>query len=878
MKNKKILKVKKLRHYLIFLSLSISLLASLFVIQRIYSQVQRYLSEQVMTSTQVTFLQSTESLRRDLDSVATLFRTSQSNQTVLTSLEVLEGAQDPIRRYDAYNNLKNYLFVAKNEHQAIDDILIVTNKSQYSSGNNTANYQLNGVQIKKTSDTYNHLYNVESFSNVLKSDGSFSTGVNKLFNNEEKRLLFADNLYNSDGNFMGLIIYFLDSEKLVENLLTVENYQLRYDNQPIFTGEKIRNNQEEKAIDSQSQEYEANVSEYNIRLEYQLNEFEGVSLFSLIVILISSSIFVYLVASILANGIAKSVLQPIEDLLTWMSQQTSGDKEFRFNRKTHPSYFTFREKLLGYFLITILVPVFVTTTIYTVQTSKSVLDSVLTLKQSEHDSKAALINSEINKIKKILATYSVNLGMTQTGGSAISYLNPEGIFSRIDSISLYNDKNQLLLSTNPVQQTFINQKHLVHESGKSKFVYGMDDEINQIIVGIYAPIESNNRDKNDLLTINLRQDYFANVPTIEKVESEQIIIGEKTKWDLEQSLIHPLKNETAESPSLYNLSTPLSIEGWSYQSNLNIKNMKDDIYIILLRNAYLFFILIFILVLLSYALTRLVLSPFEKVIAESTHSKDLEFESNYLEELSGIDEIDLLKASFQENIKHLNAVTDERIAVQKQLLEESYSKKQIQLFSLQNQVNPHFLYNSLDNLLFLIEDEKNDSAVEMVNSLSQFFRFVTNQKENLISIEKEIEFTKHYLEIMNVRFENFQTEWEVSPDVRNNQIVKLTLQPLVENIIHHGVRYTDKKITITVKIKKIDDYVQVDLIDDAKGINKEKLEKLKNELTHSTYNESGIPNVRDRLELYYENYFSFDIDSKINEGTHIKIKIPTRKS
>lgn len=149
MKNKKILKVKKLRHYLIFLSLSISLLASLFVIQRIYSQVQRYLSEQVMTSTQVTFLQSTESLRRDLDSVATLFRTSQSNQTVLTSLEVLEGAQDPIRRYDAYNNLKNYLFVAKNQHQAIDDILIVTNKSQYSSGNNTANYQLNGVQIKK---------------------------------------------------------------------------------------------------------------------------------------------------------------------------------------------------------------------------------------------------------------------------------------------------------------------------------------------------------------------------------------------------------------------------------------------------------------------------------------------------------------------------------------------------------------------------------------------------------------------------------------------------------------------------------------------------------------------------------------------------------
>lgn len=878
MKNKKILKVKKLRHYLIFLSLSISLLASLFVIQRIYSQVQRYLSEQVMTSTQVTFLQSTESLRRDLDTVATLFRTSQSNQTVVTSLEVLEGAQDPIQRYDAYNNLKNYLFVAKNQHQAIDDILIVTNKSQYSSGNNTANYQLNGAQIKKTSDTYNHLYNVESFSNVLKSDASFSTGVNRLFNNEEKRLLFADNLYNSDGNFMGLIIYFLDSEKLVENLLTVENYQLRYDNQPIFTGDKIRNNQEEKAIDSQSQEYGANVSEYNIRLEYQLNELDGVSLFSLIVILISSSIFVYLVASVLANGIAKSVLQPIEDLLTWMSQQTPSDKEFRFNKKTHPSYFTFREKLLGYFLVTILVPVFVTTTIYTVQTSKSVLDSVLTLKQSEHDSKAALINSEINKIKKILATYSVNLGMTQTDGSAISHLNPEGIFSRIDSISLYNDENQLVLSTNPVQQTFINQKNLVHESGKSKFVYGMDDEINQIIVGIYAHIESNSRDKNDLLTINLRQDYFANIPTIEKVESEQIIIGEKTKWDLEQSLIHPLKNETAESHSLHNLSTPLSIEGWSYQSNLNIKNLKDDIYIILLRNAYLFFILIFILVLLSYALTRLVLSPFEKIIAESTHSKDLEFESNYLEELSGIDEIDLLKASFQENIKHLNAVTDERIAVQKQLLEESYSKKQIQLFSLQNQVNPHFLYNSLDNLLFLIEDEKNDSAVEMVNSLSQFFRFVTNQKEVLISIEKEIEFTKHYLEIMNVRFENFQTVWEISPDIKNNQIVKLTLQPLVENIIHHGVRYTDKKITITVKIKKIDNYVQIDLIDDAKGINKEKLEKLKNELTHSTYNESGIPNVRDRLELYYENYFSFDIDSKINEGTHIKIKIPIRKS
>lgn len=873
------MKVKKLRHYLIFLSLSISLLASVFVIQRIYSQVQRYLSAQVITSTQVTFLQSTETLRKDLSSLATLFKESQSNQTVLASLDILEETQEPIQRYDAYNNLKNYLFLAKNQHQAIGDIMIITNQSQYSSGNNIANYQLNGAKIKNISNSYNHLYSFESFSKVLKKKDSFPADMNKLFNNEEKTLLFADNLYNSNKDFMGLIIYFLDTDKLVGNLLAVENYQLHYDNQPIFTGEEIGVIQEEdKTNEDQPQEFEANISEYNIGLKYQLNAFEGVSLFSLVVILISSSIFVYLVASVLANTLAKSVLQPIEDLLTWMSQQTPGEKEFHFEKQTQPSYFTFREKILGYFLITILVPVFATATIYSVQTSKSVLDSVSALKQTEHESKAALINSELNKIKKILASYSVNLRMTRVGSSAIRYLNPEEIFSKIDSISLYNDENQLVLSTNPVQKTFIDQKKLVHESGKSKFVYGMDEEINQIVVGIYTPIESNNRDKNDLLITNLRQDYFADIPTIDKVESEQIIIGEKMKWDLNQSLIYSLQKEDEGTLPLYNLSTPLNIEGWSYQSNLDIKNMKDDIYIILLRNAYLFFLLILILIILSYALTRLLLSPFEKILTESNHPEKLEFESNFLEELSGIDEIDLLKASFQENIKHLNAVTNERVAVQKELLKESYSKKQIQLFSLQNQVNPHFLYNSLDNLLFLIEEEKNEQAVEMVNSLSQFFRFVTNQKENLISIEKEIEFTKHYLEIMNVRFKNFQTIWEVSPEVKNNQIVKLTLQPLVENIIHHGVRYTDKKITITVKIKRIDDYVQIDLIDDAKGISEEKLKKLKEELTHSTYNESGIPNVHDRLELYYKKYFSFDINSRINEGTHIKIKIPVRKA
>ncbi|WP_254450607.1 sensor histidine kinase [Cohnella herbarum] len=211
------------------------------------------------------------------------------------------------------------------------------------------------------------------------------------------------------------------------------------------------------------------------------------------------------------------------------------------------------------------------------------------------------------------------------------------------------------------------------------------------------------------------------------------------------------------------------------------------------------------------------------------------------------------------------------------LIKETYltkiEKQELELESLQAQINPHFLYNTLSSISRLAKFGELEKLQLMVMELSKFYRYSLNNGETLISIAKELEQVKAYIEIQKIKYtDRLVAEFEVDPSVLTYDTVKLILQPFVENVIEHG--WSGEGI-IRVKIHTVMDegHIKFRIIDDGSGMSEETIAQIfkPNDGVYLGY---GIRNVEQRIKLYFGNDYGVSIQSKIGGGTTIAITIP----
>ncbi len=199
---------------------------------------------------------------------------------------------------------------------------------------------------------------------------------------------------------------------------------------------------------------------------------------------------------------------------------------------------------------------------------------------------------------------------------------------------------------------------------------------------------------------------------------------------------------------------------------------------------------------------------------------------------------------------------------------------------LQTQINPHFLYNTLDTIIWLIEGEKNKEAIDIVVALSEFFRIVVSKGKDFITIREEEIHIKSYLQIQQSRYKDILTyEIDIPEELYVYQILKLTLQPLIENSLYHGIKMQRAKGNITVTGELIDEVIYFHVIDNGIGMNEEELNALRKEVEMPVSKQStgfGLANVNKRIKLNYGNDYGLDIQSKKGEGTDIMIRFPAR--
>lgn len=215
------------------------------------------------------------------------------------------------------------------------------------------------------------------------------------------------------------------------------------------------------------------------------------------------------------------------------------------------------------------------------------------------------------------------------------------------------------------------------------------------------------------------------------------------------------------------------------------------------------------------------------------------------------------------------------------LIEESYKKeldrKISELNLLQEQINPHFLYNALSSISVLAMGNGDKAASRAILYLSDFYRITLSKGKQDITIREELNLLESYLKIQRMRFgDSIEVEYELDESLLDVHVVKLTLQPIVENAIHHGRDDDSEVFHILIRLFEEQEKTVFEVIDDGCGMDPEKLMDLQNSMNHSEGG-YGLRNVNIRIKLQYGPQYGVYIESERGFGTKIRIEFPGRE-
>lgn len=312
----------------------------------------------------------------------------------------------------------------------------------------------------------------------------------------------------------------------------------------------------------------------------------------------------------------------------------------------------------------------------------------------------------------------------------------------------------------------------------------------------------------------------------------------------------------------------VSYTGWKlvYVSALNEFSLDSS------ETRYFFALMIALFILMIYLLNLLVSSQIAKPLKKLNKSVE-DWESGNLEPriyVGGSNEVQHLGMTLKKTAVQLQNLMDE-------IVMEQEEKRKSELDALQSQINPHFLYNTLDSIVWMIEGEKYEEAVFMITQLASLFRISLSKGKTIISIRDEIQHVKNYMSIQKVRYKNkFTVEYNIDEKIYDYCTVKLIIQPLLENAIYYGMEYMDGDGEIKINGYMKEDGIYIEVVDNGLGMSPEVMKQIFKEGNHVPKRGSGVGliNVQNRIKLRFGQEYGLEIESEPDEGTTIRVHLP----
>ncbi|MCR4956247.1 MAG: sensor histidine kinase [Lachnospiraceae bacterium] len=298
-------------------------------------------------------------------------------------------------------------------------------------------------------------------------------------------------------------------------------------------------------------------------------------------------------------------------------------------------------------------------------------------------------------------------------------------------------------------------------------------------------------------------------------------------------------------------------------------SLQQQIHDFMLLTGVLVAALIMVVSMYTYTTVSGMLSP----LNELHHAMDRVSQGDFKAraKVTSKDELATLATGFNSMAANMQGLIDE-------IKEDEQKLHRMDLRLLQEQINPHFLYNTLDTIVWLIEGNEPEQAVEMVVHLSGFFRLVLSKGKEFISIAEEKRHISTYLEIQKMRYGDIM-EYEISFDkvIYDYEILKLSLQPIVENALYHGIKYKRSKGYVHITGEKEGDVIHLAVRDNGVGLSEEELKELQSAILkpcNETEKGFGLANVNERIRMYYGSQYGMRIESEKDKGTLVEITIP----
>lgn len=311
--------------------------------------------------------------------------------------------------------------------------------------------------------------------------------------------------------------------------------------------------------------------------------------------------------------------------------------------------------------------------------------------------------------------------------------------------------------------------------------------------------------------------------------------------------------------------------GWKLVGVVPSENLWDNYGQLVLFFLFVVLFSFFLLVFVNLRLSEWITAPVKKL---DRAVKELEHGSTEVDfDVGGPGEVEHLSHSVRSMVSTMRHLMDD-------IIEQEEQKRRSELEVLQSQINPHFLYNTLDSVIWMTENGRTDDAVVMLTSLARFFRISLSRGSSIIPIRDELEHARHYLTIQKMRYKNkFSATITAEDGVESLYTIKLIVQPILENAIYHGMAYADGDGEITVRAFRDGGDVLIEVSDNGPGMPEEVVESLLDPngpaaAAGAKGSGIGFRNVHRRIRLTFGADYGLTIFSEPDDGTTVRIRLP----
>jgi len=386
-----------------------------------------------------------------------------------------------------------------------------------------------------------------------------------------------------------------------------------------------------------------------------------------------------------------------------------------------------------------------------------------------------------------------------------------------------------------------------------------------------------------ILVINISQNFFSSIiePIKLKYGTSFVLLDNtnnpiiKDKDAVPITLSHNISNysngmiETLNDNKYFVLYSGIPQYNWKIVSYTPISTINGIVNTLSSMLIFLIISTIFVFLTASFFTANLVTAPINKLIAAMDGVKKGHFKRVSI--LTGNDEIGELKKTYNLMVEEIEKMIIREVATEKQ-------KRKFELDILNEQIKPHFLYNTLDSIAYLALSNNNKDVYHAINALGQFYKSSLNKGNELLTLEAEVTMIKNYLTLQKLRYGTlFIDSYHLAPDTLTIPILKNSLQPLVENCIYHGIKPSGESGNIIITSTRDDDLLYITVEDDGLGMSAEQIRHIESKYLDENLTSFGLRGTIARLKLYYGTEDIYRVTSEPFKGAKIILKIPIKE-